>query len=127
MACYVKIIGMDTISQVSYSGTAREKRKAVRTSDSRLLADSIVAVSYLRSLRRTLWIAMGTMLLSALIAMVSGCVLIDFVRTGTSFLHPYLAMFLGLWSVALLFVAVASAFAVKRRIESYMGRILRET
>ena len=80
---------------------------------------------YFDALRRTAWSAMTTMLLSVVIGVPALCALVEFLRNGGGFIHPYLAMFLTLGSIALFSISVFSAFKVKSQLQSAVGRLLR--
>lgn len=80
---------------------------------------------YLYGLKKTVLTAALTIWLSVMVGVPALCALIVFVRSGDSFMHPYLAMFLTLGAIGLLAVSVVSAFKVKNQLQSAMGRLLR--
>lgn len=83
--------------------------------------------AYLRGLKRTVWTALLTTLLSAALGILAICNLVLFLQNNASFLHPYLAIFLAFGSAALFAVAVISVLTAKKRIELVIGRILRSS
>jgi hypothetical protein len=80
---------------------------------------------YLYALKKTAWTALTTMLLSIVVGVPALCALIEFLRTGGAFMHPYLAMFLTLGSIGLFSISVFSAFRVKSQLQSAVGGLLR--
>lgn len=81
-------------------------------------------VTYLHDLRRTLWIALTTIIFGAVVGIIGGSALIVFVKSGTTLIHPYLALFLCLASITLLVHATMSALTMKKQLESTVWRII---
>ena len=81
--------------------------------------------AYFQALRKTVWTAMATMLASIVVGVPALCALIEFLRSGGSFMHPYLAMFLVLGSIGLFSTSVLSGFKTKSQLQFAVGRLLR--
>jgi len=90
------------------------------------IPDSVVneAGAYLIALRRTLLTALATMILSAIVGILSVSNFVLFLQGGNEFIPLYLTIFLMLWAVGLLSVSITSALYVKRDIEKCISKIL---
>lgn len=88
------------------------------------LPERVSPANYLWNLERTVKTALLTALFSAIIGIFATGNLISFLLTNTSFLHPYLAIFLAAGSAALFVVAVVSTLTVKKRMGSVIGKAL---
>lgn len=81
--------------------------------------------SYLRGVSQTQLTALLSMVLATAIAVPALAGLWSFLQTDSSFLHPYLAVFLLSGSIGLLALAVLSAFASRRRVEAAIWQLSR--
>ena len=72
------------------------------------IPDSVVneAGAYLIALRRTLLTALATMILSAIVGILSVSNFVLFLQGGNEFIPLYLTIFLMLWAVGLLSVSI---------------------